>query len=76
MENDEFVSPGVGKWLGVMFACVLAFGGYMAIKQNIDTANKTKQDSVERMYLACLDKLTNPESPHYAAQLESCKKGS
>lgn len=75
MENDEFISPNTGKFICGVVIAVLSFAGFMAFKSTSDELELKKQASIERMYVACLDRLAKPENELYAAQLTACKTG-
>lgn len=74
MENDDEHTPkGLGRFLAVMVGVVLLASFCIAFKREADAVDAAKQASEERMYIACLDKLVNPEHANYAAQLSTCK---
>lgn len=75
MENDELIPRGVGMVMTVVVIMVLAFAIGITFKRESDTLAREKQASMERMYLACINNLTNPDSPQYTNQLKACRDG-
>lgn len=72
--NDEFMSPTVAKWMGIVFGGILLFGGIMTFKMSMDHTNQLNRESTERLYKACTDTLPSPDHPQYVKLLESCNK--
>lgn len=74
MENDDYLPQGRSgfKVLVVMLGFLLAGLAWAGYIQGV----KERTASEERMYVACLTKLVNPEHANYAAQLTACKTGS
>lgn len=72
--NDEFMSPAVAKWMGIIFGGVLLFGGIMTFKMSMDQSNQLNRQSTERLYTACIATLPASDHPQYAVLLESCNK--
>lgn len=72
MENDEFVEPSRVPIIVLISMLIFLLAGVSLT--GVIQVYKEVSRSNERITMACLDKLTDKDSPYYASQLKACLK--